>query len=158
MHAHSPATDPALVTDDEGPLPALALADSLARTALECCRQHERWARLVDHGVPRAERRFGMKMVETADDALRTAIHTFETHCDRSALADDLRRKADTLWMAAREFLRRQRMSDDDSKEFTQHSADHLAVLRTEYELEASALLALRHATRDFAKLRGDEV
>jgi hypothetical protein len=158
MHAHSPASDPTLGTEDEGPLPALALADSLARTALECLRQHERWARLVDHGVPRAERRFGMKMVETSDDALRTAVHTFETHCDRTALSDDIRRKADGLWMTAREFLRRQQMSNDDSKEFSQHSADHLAVLRTAYELEASALLALRQATREFAKLRGDEV
>jgi hypothetical protein len=60
--------------------------------------------------------------------------------------------------MAAREFIRRQQMSDDDSKQFTQHSADHLAMLRSEFELEASALLALRHATRDYAKLRGDEV
>jgi hypothetical protein len=158
MHARSTPSDAAHRTDDEAPLTPLALADSLARTALECSRQHERWARLVDHGVPRAERRFGEKMRETADDALRTAIHTFETQCDRAALADDVRRKADDLWMAAREFLRRQQMSDDDSKQFTQHSADHLAVLRTEYELEASALLALRQATRDYAKLRGDDV
>jgi hypothetical protein len=157
MHDRTTSAD-AVPPDDEAPLPPLALADSLARTALECCRQHERWARLVDHGVPRAERRFGVKMVETSDDALRSAIHTFETHCQRSALSDEVRRKADDLWMAAREFIRRQQMSDDDSKQFTQHSADHLAMLRSEFELEASALLALRHATREYAKLRGDEV
>jgi hypothetical protein len=156
MHAR-PASPPA-DTGDDVELTPLALADSLARTALECARQHERLAKLVAHRVPRSERRFGERMVELADEALRASVQTFERDCDRHALEDDVRQRANTLWMAAREFQRRQRVSDDDSRQFTQHSADHLQVLRTEYELEASALLALRHATREFAKLRGDDV
>ncbi|MCU0648279.1 MAG: hypothetical protein MUF00_09810 [Gemmatimonadaceae bacterium] len=156
MHARPAA--PTIDSLDETELSPLALADSLARTALECTRQHERLAKLVAHRVPRAERRFGERMVELADEALRSALLTFERDCDRQTLDEDVRQRANAVWMAAREFHRRQRVSDDDSRQFTQHSADHLTVLRTEYELEASALLALRHATRDFAKLRGDDV
>ena len=53
---------------------------------------------------------------------------------------------ANALWLASREYLRRNHGCDAASKELKEHGPERLGSLHTEYELEASALLGMRHA------------
>ena len=49
-------------------------ADTLYRAAAECCRQHQRYARLVDKGVAASEQRAALEMAYMYDDLLATAM------------------------------------------------------------------------------------
>ena len=51
-----------------------------------------------------------------------------------------------SLWLASREYLRRHNGCDNATKDLQKHGPDRLGSLHTEYELEASALLGMRHA------------
>ena len=64
--------------------------------------------------------------------------------------------RANALWHASREYARRHRGCDRAGRDMAgaQHSSDMLASLNIEYELEASALLALKHATEAYRKVR----
>lgn len=140
-------------TPENGPR---AAADSLGRTSAEACRQHERMARLNDLGVSTAELAAAHAMVDTIDLALAECVKHFEKCCAKVPSSDDaeLRQKANTLWLAARDYLRRHSIAEKASQQLTQHDAEKLGVLKFEYELEASALLALRQATTAYGKLR----
>lgn len=133
-----------------------AAADSLGRTAAEACRQHERMARLNDLGVSTAELAAAHAMVDTIDLALAECVKHFEKCCAKTPSSDDaeIRQKANTLWLAARDYLRRHSIAEKATQQLTQHDAEKLGVLKFEYELEASALLALRQATTAYGKLR----
>lgn len=141
------------------PTPAngpLAAADALGRTAAETCRQHERLSRLHDLGVSTAELAAAHALVDTIDLALAECVKEFEKCCAKAPASDDadVRQRANTLWLAAREYLRRHSIAEKASQQLTQHDAEKLGVLKFEYELEASALLALRQATVALGKLR----
>ena len=69
----------------------------------------------------------------------------------------DLRQAANTLWLSAREYLRRHSIAERASRQIAQRDADTLGDLQMEYELEASALLGLKHATATYQKLRPDQ-
>ncbi len=63
--------------------------------------------------------------------------------------------KANSLWHASREYARRHAGCDAISKKVTaKHSAGQLGSMQMDYELEASALLALRHAAEAYRKTR----
>jgi hypothetical protein len=63
-------------------------------------------------------------------------------------------KNANALWLASREFLRRHKGTDVSSRQLKEHGPGKLGELHTEYELEASALLALRHAADSYRKAR----
>src|SRR5688500_11192373 len=131
-------------------------ADVLFRSAAECCRQHRRYGRLVEMETDEAEQLAALKLVAASDEQLAEAMSAYESSCMKvnGERQDDWWRKANNLWHACREYARRHSLSDRASGEFRAHGATKLASLEVEYELEASALLALQHAVDAYRKLR----
>jgi hypothetical protein len=131
-------------------------ADVLFRSAAECCRQHRRYARLIEMGTDEAEQRAALRLVAASDEQLAEAAAAYESSCMsmNGERGDDWWRKANNLWHACREYARRHSLSDRASGEFRAHDLTKLAALGVEYELEASALLALQHAVDSYRKLR----
>lgn len=131
-------------------------ADVLYRSAAECCRQHRRYARLVEMETDDAEQQAALKLVAASDEQLMVAAAAYENSCMKvnGERQDEWWRKANNLWHACREYARRHSLSDRASGEFRAHGATKLASLGVEYELEASALLALQHAVEAYRKLR----
>jgi hypothetical protein len=133
-------------------------ADALYRAAVECCRQHERVARLVAREAPPEELRAATAQVKHCDGALGEMAAAYEKcgarlHPD----GDDAGwwHRANSLWHASREYARRH----DESMRARRSAAEErepeaLGQLNIEYELEASALLALRQATEAYEKVR----
>jgi thioesterase domain-containing protein len=156
MAASRPAAIQLVDADDE--VTPLDCADALCRTAAEASRQHERLGRLGSLSVSRSELAAATAMVDTIDLALAECVRDFERRCDATPVCDDpdLRQKANALWLAAREYLRRHSIAEKASRRLTQHDADVLGDLHFEFELEASALLALRQACSAYGKLRPD--
>jgi len=155
--AASRSSAAAKLLDDPAPANApLAAADALCRTAAETCRQHERLGRLSDLGVSTSELAAAHAMVDTIDLALAECVKDFEKCCAKTPSSDEpeLRQRGNALWLAARDYLRRHSIAEKASRQLTQHDAEKLGVLKFEYELEASALLALRQSTTAFIKLR----
>ncbi len=130
-------------------------ADALARTADECARQRERLSRLISRNVGRAELTAAHAIVETCDLALEECVLGYEVACQSAAIPEEaLRKHANSLWHAAREYLRRHSIADHAARLIKQHDAEALGDLHFEYELEASATLALRHACAAYTKAR----
>jgi hypothetical protein len=157
--APSPAASHLLHDDEDAARHAqpLACIEALARTAEECHRQRERLARLIGRDVGRAELTAAHAIVDTCDLALEECVASYESSVSREALPDEsLRKVANTLWHAAREYLRRHSSAEQASRQLRQHDAETFGDLHFAYELEASALLALRHACTNFFKVRPD--
>jgi hypothetical protein len=135
-----------------------ARADALYRAAVECCRQHDRAAKLAgSHAEPELEHKHLDALCAMCDGSLAELAKAYETaaahvHVDKDA---DWWHKANALWHASREYARRHAGCDALSKRIsTKHSAEQLATVQMEYELEASALLALRHAAEAYRRTR----
>jgi hypothetical protein len=144
--------------DDEIPTP-IGVADSLSRTAIETCHQRDRRARLSQLGAPKWEINAAEALVDTCDLALAECVSEFEKQCSKVQVSDspETRQAASALWLAAREYLRRLSIAEKASRQLTQqHGADKFSDLHLEYELEASALLALKHSSGTYLKLRPD--
>jgi hypothetical protein len=123
-------------------------ADALFRAAIECCRQHERYARVVASDADDGEESAVSRVVSLCDEQLRAAVTAYETAAvrpDRDA-QDEWWRRANALWLASREWVRRHEHCDETSRRLGRHTPEKLGELAMEYDLEASALLALRHA------------
>lgn len=131
-------------------------ADILFRSAAECCRQHRRYGRLVEMGTDETEQRSALLIVAASDEHLAEAAVAYESSCMtvNGERGDEWWHKANNLWHAAREYARRHSLSDRASGEFRAHDVTKLAALGVEYELEASALLALQQAVEAYRKLR----
>jgi hypothetical protein len=156
MAATRSSAAPALADDQNdtpGPLP---FCDALARTASETCRQHERLSRLMELNVSQTELEAAHAMVDTIDLALAECVSDFERSCDDSPVSEqaDVRMAANSMWLAAREYLRRHSIAEKASRQIGQRDADTFGDLQMEYELEASALLGLKQATSTYQKLR----
>jgi hypothetical protein len=139
-------------------------ADALCRCAMESCRQHERLAHLVQLGALPAEQRAARTLVTLCDEALLDLAGAYERAADRAhpPREDPCWHAANGLWLAAREFARRTRTSvragrsvgeARDGGERTQ-----FAELALDYDLEASALLLLKHATEAYRKARPEVI
>jgi hypothetical protein len=141
--------------DQQGPL---YCCDALARTASETCRQHERLARLNAWSVAASELGAAQAMVDTIDLALAECVRDFEKTCATGTISDDadVRQAANAMWLAAREYLRRHGIAEKATRQLSHHDAETLGDLQLEYELEASALLGLKHAMSTYQKLRPD--
>ena len=134
-------------------------ADALYRCAVECCRQHERLARLLDLGAHAVEQKAAQKAVSLCDETLAEMTAAYEKAATRAHPADEDEswHKANTLWHASREFARRSRTCDLAALKMgdhDEHSSARLGELAMDYDLYASALLALRHATEAYMKVR----
>ena len=130
--------------------------DALARTASETCRQHERLGRLNALEVAKSELGPAHAMVDNIDLALAECVRDFEKTCSKVTISDDadIRQAANAMFLAAREYLRRHSIAEKATRQLTQHDAEKFSDLQLEYELEASALLGLKHAMSTYQKLR----
>ncbi|MEP7347962.1 MAG: hypothetical protein ABI877_22025 [Gemmatimonadaceae bacterium] len=122
-------------------------ADRLYRDAAESVRQRERYARLVDVGAHDAEQTAALQVACLCDEVLLSSVKNYEAAASGATAGtqDEWARKANSLWHASREYQRRHAECDQRSSQFgATHSASHLGELTMQYDLEASALLALR--------------
>jgi len=135
-----------------------ARADALYRAAVECCRQHDRAAKLFNTSEPELEHKHADALCAMCDGSLvelSAAYESASAHVHPPAKEEGWWHKANALWHASREYARRHAGCDALSKRLsTKHSPDQLAAMQMEYELEASALLALRHAAEAYRKTR----
>jgi hypothetical protein len=133
-------------------------ADALYRAAIECCRQHDRAARLhKDDREPELEHKHADALCVMCDGSLSEMSEAYQSaaadvHPDRD---EAWWHKANSLWHASREYKRRHAGCDAMSKKVSgKHAPEQLRAMQMEYELEASALLALRHAAEAYRKTR----
>jgi hypothetical protein len=150
------ATAPAAPTD---PLALVRTrADALYRAAVECCRQHDRAARLHQGSAePELEHKHVDALCAMCDGSLSEMSAAYESaaasvHPDGD---ETWWHKANSMWHASREYARRHAGCDDLSHRLSaKHDPKQLSAMQLEYELEASALLALRHAAEAYRKTR----
>ncbi|MBA3671051.1 MAG: hypothetical protein H0W68_03375 [Gemmatimonadaceae bacterium] len=135
-------------------------ADALFRAAIECCRQHDRAARISAADEPALEHKHLDALCAMCDGSLAELAEAYNTAAaDVHPVAADEEwwHRANSLWHASREFARRHAGCEDLSKRLSaRRSAEHLGSMQMEYELEASSLLALRHAADSYRKTRPD--
>jgi hypothetical protein len=150
------APSPAAATD---PLVLVrSRADALYRAAVECCRQHDRAAKLhAGAAEPELEHKHVDALCAMCDGSLSEMSAAYESaaggvHPDRD---ESWWHKANSLWHASREYARRHAGCDEmPGKLKAKHSPEQLRDMQMEYELEASALLALRHAAEAYCRTR----
>lgn len=153
------STRPAAITGD---FTAIATprtqADRLFRAAQECVRQRQRYARLVDRTAEEEEQQGALRIACICDEVLAASAQSYETIASSASAhrEEDWWHKANSLWHAAREYSRRHQGCDQDSQQFNTHSPAKLGELAMEYDLEASALLALQHAVIAYRKVVPD--
>lgn len=131
-------------------------ADTLYRAAAETHRQHTRHARLMELEAPEEEQRSALETAYICDDILATAMTAYETakgHSDGHA-DDAWWHRANMLWHATREYIRRHDRSDGMSRNPGRQSPNRLAELTLSFDLEASALLALKMAADAYRTAR----
>ena len=132
-------------------------ADALHRAAVECCRQHDRAAKLFGSSEPELEHKHVDAMCAMCDGSLAELAADYEKAAAQVQPTKDEPwwHKANALWHASREYARRHAGCDAMAKRVSsKHSPNELAAMQMEYELEASALLALRHAADAYDKAR----
>ena len=130
-------------------------ADILYRAASECHRQHTRYSRLVDRGASEEEQRAALEMAYLCDDALGTAVIGYEeAAATRTGAKEPWWHKSNMLWHASREYIRRHSSCDGMAKRLGRQSPNRLAELALAFDLEASALLALRMAADSYRMVR----
>lgn len=140
------------------PVPLSDAADALFRSAIEACRQHERVARVSDRGCSDDELKELAEVCEMGHRQLaaRTAAWEKAAAEGQGKNDDAFWHAANTLWHASREYARRHHSCDALHAKSSRRSTDALGALTLEYELEASALLALSHAVSGYRKIRSD--
>jgi hypothetical protein len=134
-----------------------ARADALYRAAIECCRQHDRAAKLFGNSDPELEHKHADALCAMCDGSLAELSQAYESAAAHLQFGKEVEwwHKANALWHASREYARRHAGCDALSKRLSsKHSPEQLATMQMEYELEASALLALRHAAEAYRKTR----
>jgi len=145
---------PGHITDS---LPSLCdSADALFRSAAECCRQHKRYARLIGIAVTQEEQSAAATIVAVCDEQLAKLAEVYRAAVSEATSNGDAdwRHKANMVWHSTREYLRHHRGADLSTRALRNHSTEKLGELAVEYDLEASALLALRHAVEAYRKIR----
>jgi hypothetical protein len=130
-------------------------ADRMFRAAMECIRQRERYARLVASGAHDVEQQAASRVAVVCDEILDEAVAAYEKHAAEPSRGDDeWRRQANALWHASREYRRRPATSNPSAG--TPAKGGSLQKLAMEYDLEASALLALKLALGGFRQICPD--
>jgi hypothetical protein len=131
-------------------------ADALFRSAAECVRQRERYARIVSHETGESEERAVLRVVRLCDELLQECVGKYERAARGGAGDTDgaCWRAANMLWQASREYVRRHEGCDRDTRRIGASTPDTLGRLTLDFDLEASALLALRHAVEAYRRVR----
>ena len=132
-------------------------ADALYRSATECCRQHDRLARLSDKPVAPEEESAVQQLVTLCDSALMEATTAYEGVAAQArppAAEQEWWHRANILWYGCREFARRSGVPERGPRRSSSHTASAFGDLHIEYELAASSLLALRHSCEAYAQVR----
>jgi hypothetical protein len=134
-------------------------ADAMLRAALECCHQHDRYARLVARPALEAEHRAADETCSFVSSALGQMADAYGNAAKdlrpNGGPDEDWWHRANALWHASREFVRRETCGDERwSRRNVKHDPGALGELLVQYDLEASALLALRQAADAYRKLR----
>src|SRR6478735_1543057 len=143
----APPQDPMLIVRNR--------ADALYRAAMECCRQHDRAAKLSDTEEPELEHKHLDALCKMCDRALIEIADLYSAAAANVIPNRDEEwwHKANALWHASREYGRRHAGTEKLGKGVSgKHPAIKLGSMQMEYELEASALLALRHAAASYLK------
>jgi hypothetical protein len=132
-------------------------ADAMYRAACECCHQHDRMSRIQTRSPIETE----VEAAEAACCQCHEVLATMSSSYQQVAAElrppgkdEDWWHRANALWLASREYLRRNGSCDESSKQLKEHGPDRLDALHMEYELEASALLALKHAAEAYRQNR----
>jgi len=127
-------------------------ADALYRAAIECCRQHDRAAKLSDTEEPELEHKHLDALCKMCDRALIEIADLYSAAAANVIPSRDEEwwHKANALWHASREYERRHADCDKRTQKLGSHSAEKLGELAMQYDLEASALLALRLAVATY--------
>ncbi|MES2179317.1 MAG: hypothetical protein V4550_15770 [Gemmatimonadota bacterium] len=134
-----------------------ACADAMYRGAMECCRQHDRAAKISGAEEPELEHKHLDALCAMCDGSLGELTDAYtaaaaHVHPDRD---EAWWHKANALWHASREYARRHAGCDRLAKGVSsKHSPENLKAMQLEYELEASSLLALKHAATVYQKTR----
>lgn len=153
-----PTSAPPATKPSAAQVAALQLrADALYRCAVECCRQHERIARLLDKELTPIEQRIQGEIVALCDEALTEIATDYETCGARvhpTGEDEEWWRKANAIWLASREYIRRHRLSELVGRRASDQNPAKFGELQMDYELEASALLALQQAIGAYKKVR----
>jgi len=132
-----------------------SISDALCRSATECCRQHDRVARIVERSEVEVEVTFAQQFCELIHDGLGKLLDAYDrTVAGDEGAGEPWRQHANALHHAARDYLRRHNACDQAARKLHRHDSQLLATLAMEFEFEASALLALRHATEAYRKER----
>lgn len=131
-------------------------ADNMLRSASECCRQQARIGRVLDLQCGEEELE---AVIEVSVLCVRILAESCERYAavgsgSRDGLDEATWHAANTLWHASREYARRHHSCNVKSAQMSRHSANHLGELAVEYELKASAVLALRYAVEQYTKIR----
>jgi hypothetical protein len=137
--------------------PALqCAADSLYRAAEECCRQQARIGEVLDLNCGEAELEAVIEVSVLCVRILTDAGVRYNSlgSDSRDGMDDAWWHAANTLLHASREYTRRHQSCNVKSAKMSRHSANHLGELAIEYELKASAVLALRYAVEQYHKVR----
>ena len=145
--------------DSAGTLvPLDAASDALLRSAIEAVRQHERVAKLNERSAHHTELTEATELCELCHRHLHERAELYEASAavGKSGHDDAFWHATNTMWHAARDYARRHAECDASSAKLAKHSSEKLGELTLEYELEASALLGLRHAIAAYKKLRPD--
>ena len=150
----APAKRPKPIVERKAAL--IDIAELLQRVALTSCNRHHSYSALVKKGASESEQRAALAAVRECDEILDEAVDLYQVAClEETNHADDAWwHKANMVWRAAKEYLRHNVASRRSTRFDNGHSRDHLRELSIEYELEASALLHLRHATDSYKAVR----
>lgn len=132
----------------------LEQADALYRAASECHRQHTRYSRLVEKGASDEEQRSALEMAYICDDALGSALVSYEKAAENGGVSEEWWHRGNRLWHASREYIRRHSSCDGMAQRLGRQSPNRLAELALAFDLEASALLALRMAADSYRAVR----
>lgn len=153
-----PARGSAAAADAPPPTTLRDIADALYRAACESCRQHSRYASVLEHDTLPVEQLAAAEAVELTDQLLESVVDKYErsaSELPRSA-GKEWWHQANILWLASREWLRHRDAGDGMTRAIRRHGVDELEVLHVGFALEASAMLALRQAADAYKRARPD--
>jgi phosphoribosyl-ATP pyrophosphohydrolase len=133
-------------------------ADAMLRAAVESCRQHERVGRLIEKQCSDEELASVAELCDICSRHLgdRTTAYETAAAAGKGKNDDAIWHAANTLWHSSREYSRRHQSCDSISTKLKSKSEEAFGALTMEYELEASAVLALRQTIAAYRKLRPD--
>jgi hypothetical protein len=128
------------------------IAELMWGAAIKSCDAHRRYSDLVKSGAHVAEQKAALRGLRAVDEILDEAVDLYEVAClkDQTHADDPWWHRANMVWRTAKEYLRHQAASNRLTRWGSDHGHAELRELNIEYELEASALLRMRHAVDSY--------